>query len=87
MSDPRTQPIARVGATRLPSETTTKVASASPRATQLSFEVEAEASRVHVQVVERESQVVLRSFPMLLPGRMGNSAETEPRGRIVDAKA
>jgi hypothetical protein len=55
--------------------------------TWLEFEIDHEAKRLIVQVVDRESGAVVRSFPLVLPGLRGGAAEETARGVLVDAKA
>lgn len=58
-----------------------------PGPTDLSFRVDAEAGRLWVQVIDRETRAVLRSFPLVLPGADAAPASATPRGALVDAKA
>jgi hypothetical protein len=65
------------------------------RTTDLAYQMDAESKRVSVQVVDRETGSVVRSFPLFMPGQ-GESIDGEggadggesdaPRGAIVDAK-
>lgn len=56
------------------------------RSTDLSFQVDAIARRVTVNVIDRETKSVVRSFPLVMPG--GRKPEGDPeRGAVVDAKA
>lgn len=56
--------------------------------TDLAFEVDAEARRLVVQVVDRDSGEVVRSFPMVMPGGAASASAHGPaRGALVDAKA
>lgn len=66
------------------------------RTTDLAYQVDAESKRVTVQVVDRETGSVVRSFPLFMPDRnavidgaqAGDEGEADaPRGAIVDAKA
>ncbi len=71
---------------------------AGPRTTDLAYQVDAESKRVSVQVVDRATGSVVRSFPLFMPGRNaiidGRSAADAseggdadaPRGALVDAK-
>lgn len=65
------------------------------RTTDLAYQVDAESKRVTVQVVDRETGSVVRSFPLFMPGQdavidgaqAGDEGEADaPRGAIVDAK-
>lgn len=65
------------------------------RTTDLAYQVDVESKRVSVQVVDRETGAVVRSFPLFMPGQSavmdgehdGGTAETDvPRGGLVDAK-
>lgn len=65
------------------------------RTTDLAYQVDAESKRISVQVVDRDTGSVVRSFPLFMPGQ-GEHADGEvaadggesdaPRGVIVDAK-
>jgi hypothetical protein len=66
-----------------------------PRTTDLAYQIDAESGRVSVQVVDRATGSVVRSFPIFVPGQgaaidgAGTAAGGEadaPRGAIVDAK-
>lgn len=65
------------------------------RTTDLAYQMDAESKRVSVQVVDRETGSVVRSFPVFMPGQeilvdgaaAGDGADSDaPRGAIVDAK-
>jgi len=72
------------------------VSVAGHRTTDLAYQVDAESKRISVQVVDRETGAVVRSFPLFIPGQSavidgtdaGEGGESDaPRGAIVDAKA
>ncbi len=65
------------------------------RTTDLAYQVDAESKRISVQVVDRETGSVVRSFPLFVPGQgeiidgkgAAEGGEPDaPRGAIVDAK-
>jgi hypothetical protein len=59
------------------------------RTTDLAYQVDAESKHISVQVVDRETGSVVRSFPLVLPGHDGSSENPEaetPRGALIDAK-
>jgi hypothetical protein len=71
------------------------LSAAGHRTTDLAYQVDAESKRVSVQVVDRETGAVVRSFPLFVPGQgesidgegAGDDGESDaPRGTIVDAK-
>ena len=57
------------------------------QATDLSFQVDRQAQRILVEVIDRETKSVVRSFPLLLPGSGVPDDQATPRGALVDAKA
>lgn len=59
----------------------------SARRTELAFEPDPASARVVVQVVDRETGSVVRSFPITLPGGEAATDQDPPRGALVDAKA
>ncbi len=57
------------------------------QATDLSYQPDPESEHILVQIVDRDTGSVVRSFPLDLPGAE-TAGEHEPvRGGIVDAKA
>lgn len=63
------------------------------RTTDLAYQVEPESKRIIVQVVDRDTGEVVRSYPLFVPGQGATidadreSAEADaPRGGLVDAK-
>ena len=56
------------------------------QATDLAFRVDSTAHLIIVQVIDRGSGAIVRSFPLILPG-VGPADEETPRGALVDAKA
>jgi len=57
------------------------------RSTELAFQVDVDAHRILVQVIDSKTRAVVRSFPLLLPGVGSKSEHDPPRGALVDAKA
>lgn len=73
----------------------TLVSAAGHRTTDLAYQMDAESKRVSVQVVDRETGSVVRSFPLFVPGQaeilegegsVDGDESDAPRGAIVDAK-
>lgn len=74
------------------------VSDAGHRTTDLAYQVDAESKRVSVQVVDRATGEVVRSFPVFVPGQaaiidgqpngdVSEEGESDaPRGALVDAK-
>ena len=74
------------------------VFAAGHRTTDLAYQVDAESKRVSVQVVDRATGSVVRSFPMSMPGQAASTdgktaaaasaggGEDAPRGALIDAK-
>jgi uncharacterized FlaG/YvyC family protein len=56
-------------------------------ATDLSYQADPESEHILVQIVDRDTGSVVRSFPIDLPGDDVASDQEPARGGLVDAKA
>ena len=56
-------------------------------ATDLSYQSDPESEHILVQIVDRDTGSVVRSFPLDLPGTETGGDQEPARGGIVDAKA
>lgn len=56
-------------------------------ATDLSYQSDPESEHILVQIVDRDTGSVVRSFPLDLPGGEASGDQEPARGGLVDAKA